>query len=84
MSKQQKKRKEITINSFFPGSSQHTANEIEDQEIPANITQTLEYLKIQLTHELKIQLTQELKIQLLAHLRRPTTQKLNHIILISL
>ena len=60
MSNQQKKRKELTIDSFFPGNSQDME---PDQELPTNFKQVLEDLKTQLTHELKIQLIQELKKQ---------------------
>ena len=68
MSKQQKKRKEITTDRFFPGSSQDMTQEL-DQELPTNFKEALEDLKIQLTHELKIQLTHELKIQLTQELK---------------
>ena len=59
MSKQQKKKKENTIDSFFPGSEKR-ANEIEAQgmpsktiETPENWTQALEDLKVQLNQELQ-------------------------------
>ena len=58
MSKQQKKRKELTIDSFFPGNSQDME---PDQELPTNLKEAFEDLKTHLTQELKIQLTQELK-----------------------
>ena len=51
MSKQQKKRKELTIDSFFPGNSQDME---PDQELPTNFKEALEDLKTQLTYELKI------------------------------
>ena len=52
MSKQQKKREELTIDSFFPGSGQDMEL---DEELPRNFNENLEDLKTQLTHELKIQ-----------------------------
>ena len=67
MSKQQKKRKEFTIDSFFPGSSQDMEL---NQELPTNFKEALEDLKTQLTQELKMQLTQELKIQLIQELKK--------------
>ena len=73
MSKQQKKRKELAIDSFFPGSSQDMTQEI-DQELPTNFKDTLEGLKIQLTHELKNQLTQELKIQLIQKFKKQSRE----------
>ena len=59
MSKQQKKKKENTIDIFFPGSEK-ISNEIEAQGMPSKIietsknwTQAFEDLKIQLTQELQ-------------------------------
>ena len=73
MSKQQKKRKELTIDSFFPGISQDMEL---DQELPTNFKEALEYLKTQLTHELKIQWTQEIKMQLTQELKMQLIKEL--------
>ena len=71
MSKQQTKRKELTIDSFFPGNSQDME---PDQELPTNFKEALEDLKTQWTLELKIQLTQELKIQLIQELKKQSRE----------
>uniref|UniRef100_A0A5F8G310 Polyadenylate-binding protein-interacting protein 1 n=1 Tax=Monodelphis domestica TaxID=13616 RepID=A0A5F8G310_MONDO len=60
MNKQQKKKKEITINSFYPSNEQRANGTEEDQgtpskntETPANWTQALEELKIQFKKQLR-------------------------------
>ena len=73
MSKQQKKKKELTIHRFFPGSSQDITQEL-DQDLPTNFKKALEDLKTQLTHELKIQLTHGLKMQLIQELKKQSRE----------
>ena len=60
MSKQKKKKKEITIDSFYTGNEQRTNGTEEDQGIPnknsgtpMNQTQTLEDLKTQFNKQLR-------------------------------
>ena len=71
MSKEQKKRKELTIESFLPESSQDMEL---DQDLPTNFKEALEDFKTQLTHELKIQLTQEFKMQLIQELKKQSRE----------